>query len=72
MTESAELAGSYQGLGPEQVLAAVESQGLHCDGRLLEMNSFENRVYQLGLDDGNTLIAKFYRCLLYTSDAADE
>ena len=61
MTESAKPAGSYQDLGPEQVLAAVESQGLHCDGRLLEMNSFENRVYQLGLDDGNTLIAKFYR-----------
>ncbi|HCK76285.1 MAG TPA: serine/threonine protein kinase, partial [Gammaproteobacteria bacterium] len=61
MTESAEAAGDYQGLGPEQVLAAVDSQGLHCDGRLLEMNSFENRVYQLGLDDGSALIAKFYR-----------
>lgn len=52
---------NYQNLGPDQVLAAVESCGFEADGRLLEMNSFENRVYQVGLEDGNAVIAKFYR-----------
>ena len=61
MTDSDESGAGYQDLGPEEVLTAVESQGLRCDGRLLELNSFENRVYQLGLEDGDTLITKFYR-----------
>ncbi|MAF07774.1 MAG: serine/threonine protein kinase [Acidiferrobacteraceae bacterium] len=69
MTEFAEATDGYQGLDPEQVLAAVDSQGLHCDGRLLEMNSFENRVYQLGLDDGTTLITKFYRPNRWSDEA---
>ena len=40
---------------------AVESLGYHCDARILELNSFENRVYQVGIEDGEPLIAKFYR-----------
>ncbi|MDK9724834.1 MAG: serine/threonine protein kinase [Sterolibacteriaceae bacterium MAG5] len=51
----------YAGLTPDRVLDAVESVGLPCDGRLLALNSFENRVYQLGLADGRQVIAKFYR-----------
>ena len=69
MTEPAETAGDYQSLGPEQILAAVDSQDLRCDGRLLEMNSFENRVYQLGLDDSTMIIAKFYRPNRWSEDA---
>jgi Ser/Thr protein kinase RdoA (MazF antagonist) len=41
----------YAGLGPDQVLDAVESVGLPVDGRLLALNSYENRVYQVGIDD---------------------
>lgn len=52
---------SYQALEPDQVLDAVESQGLVCDHRLLPLNSFENRVYQVGLEDAEPVIAKFYR-----------
>lgn len=51
----------YAQLGPEAVLAAVESAGYTCDGRLLALNSYENRVYQVGLDDAPALVAKFYR-----------
>lgn len=51
----------YAGLTPECILNAIESLGMHCDGRLLLLNSFENRVYQVGLEDGSQCIAKFYR-----------
>lgn len=42
-------------------MSAVESQDYWCDGRLLALNSYENRVYQVGLEDQPPLIAKFYR-----------
>lgn len=51
----------FAGLTPETLLSAVESTGLRCDGRLLALNSFENRVFQLGLDDGGFIVTKFYR-----------
>ena len=51
----------YAGLTPVCLLDAIESLGLRCDGRLLALNSFENRVYQVGIEDGSLLVAKFYR-----------
>ncbi len=42
-------------------MEAVESRGLVCDARLLALNSYENRVYQVGIEEGEPLIAKFYR-----------
>lgn len=51
----------YAGLGPDQVLAAVESLGLLCDGRMLALNSYENRVYQIGIEEQTPLVGKFYR-----------
>ena len=51
----------YDALTPELVLGAAESIGCATDGRLLALNSFENRVYQLGLEDRSFVIAKFYR-----------
>ncbi len=51
----------YASLTPDTVLNALESLGLVCDGRLLALNSYENRVYQVGLDDGGAVVAKFYR-----------
>ena len=59
MTSTDDLA--YQNLDPNTVLAAVESQGHACDGHLLVLNSYENRVYQVGIDNSRPLIAKFYR-----------
>ncbi len=59
----------YHGLTPERVLDAVESMGFRCDGRLLALNSYENRVYQVGIDEAEPLVAKFYRPQRW-SDAA--
>lgn len=40
---------------------AIESQGFRCDCRNLTLNSYENRVYQVGIEESKPLIAKFYR-----------
>ena len=51
----------YDHLSLELIMEAVESQGYVSDARLLALNSYENRVYQVGIEDGEPLIAKFYR-----------
>ncbi len=51
----------YESLTPDVLLAALESLGLVPDGRMIALNSYENRVYQLGLEAGGFLVAKFYR-----------
>ena len=48
-------------LTPDFIMDAVESQGFHCDCRNLTLNSYENRVYQVGIEDARPMIAKFYR-----------
>lgn len=56
-----DLVPPFAGLTPDCLLTALETVGLQVDGSLLALNSFENRVYQVGIDDGAPLIAKFYR-----------
>ena len=51
----------FQRLTPTFVMDAVESQGFRCDRRIFALNSYENRVYQVGIDEAQPLIAKFYR-----------
>lgn len=51
----------YYRLDPDTVLQSIESLGLMTDGRLLPLNSYENRVYQVGIEDAEPVIAKFYR-----------
>jgi Ser/Thr protein kinase RdoA (MazF antagonist) len=51
----------YAGLTPEIVLDAIDSVGLYTDGRQLALNSYENRVYQVGIEDARPVVAKFYR-----------
>jgi Ser/Thr protein kinase RdoA (MazF antagonist) len=51
----------YAGLTPDVILNAVDSTGLFTDGRLSALNSYENRVYQVGIEDAKPVIAKFYR-----------
>lgn len=51
----------YDALTPDVVLNAVDSVGYVTDGRQLALNSFENRVYQVGIEDAEPLVAKFYR-----------
>ena len=59
MTQSA--AHAYARLTPDCVLDALQSAGLEGDGRLLALNSYENRVYRANLVDGRMVVAKFYR-----------
>ena len=51
----------YDRLTPDVILDAIESTGYFADGRMLALNSYENRVYQIGIEDEKPLIAKFYR-----------
>ncbi len=51
----------YDDLTPDTVLDAVETLGLLSNGRLLALNSYENRVYQIGIEDQRPVVAKFYR-----------
>jgi Ser/Thr protein kinase RdoA (MazF antagonist) len=51
----------FSGLTPEVVLDAAAAFGLEPDGRLFALNSYENRVYQLGADGGEQRVLKFYR-----------
>lgn len=60
---------AFAHLTPDLVLDALDAAGLYSDGRLLALNSYENRVYQIGMEDGPPVIAKFYRPQRW-SDAA--
>jgi len=59
----------YERLTPDLTLRALESQGFECDGRLLALNSYENRVYQIGIEDETPVIAKFYRPQRWSREA---
>lgn len=59
----------FSSLDPVRILNALESIGLRCDGRLLALNSYENRVYQIGIEDDLPLVAKFYRPQRWKDDA---
>jgi len=59
----------YAGLTAECVLDALDSVGVRGDGRMIALNSYENRVYQLWRDDEPPVVAKFYRPLRWSDDA---
>lgn len=59
-------------LSPDVVLDAVEHVGYHSDARILALNSYENRVYQVGIEEQAPLIAKFYRPDRWTDQAIRE
>jgi len=61
MTTSQDFNVAFQDLQPDTILSAVESLGYRTDGRLLALNSYENRVYRIGLEDAAPLVGKFYR-----------
>lgn len=66
------LADRFLQLTPESVLDAVETRGQRCTGRFLILNSYENRVYQLQLEDDSWVVGKFYRPGRWTKDAIEE
>lgn len=59
----------YARLIPDKVLAAIEAEGISANGQLLALNSYENRVYQIGVEESAPVIAKFYRPERWTDDA---
>ena len=59
----------FSTLGPERILDSVEALGFVTNGRLLALNSYENRVWRIGLEDGTALIAKYYRAGRWTNEA---
>ncbi|MDH5729676.1 MAG: serine/threonine protein kinase [Gammaproteobacteria bacterium] len=60
---------AYDDLNPDRILDAVDDLGLACNGQLLALNSYENRVYQIGQEDAAPLIAKFYRPNRWSDEA---
>jgi Ser/Thr protein kinase RdoA (MazF antagonist) len=52
---------AFSRLTPDFVLDALATLALHGDGRLLALNSYENRVYQISMEQGPPIVAKFYR-----------
>ncbi|AYN93117.1 MULTISPECIES: serine/threonine protein kinase [unclassified Pseudomonas] len=62
----------FDTLSPDVVIDAVESLGYLSDARILALNSYENRVYQVGIEDEQPLIAKFYRPQRWTDAAIRE
>ncbi len=59
----------YAALTPDCVLDALDSTGLTADGRLLALNSYENRVYQMGVEDAAPVVVKFYRPERWSDEA---
>ncbi|TMH31129.1 MAG: stress response kinase A, partial [Betaproteobacteria bacterium] len=62
----------YSQLTPDRVLDAVAASGLRPDGRLLSLNSYENRVYQVWLEEAGVVVAKFYRPGRWSEAQIDE
>lgn len=62
----------YATLTPDLILDAVDSLGFQSSGSLIALNSYENRVYQIGIEDKAPIVAKFYRPGRWTNEAIIE
>jgi len=63
---------AFQALDPDRILDAIDAAGWRTDGRVTALNSYENRVYQIGLEDGSSIVAKFYRPERWSDEAIAE
>jgi len=52
---------AFAALSPDMMLDAIESLDFPCNGQFLALNSYENRVYRIGLEEGGHIVAKCYR-----------
>ncbi len=59
-------------LDPSFILHAIETNDYVCDGRIFPLNSYENRVYQVGIENNEPIIAKFYRPNRWTDEQIQE
>lgn len=62
----------YENLDPNVILSAVESLGYRTSGAFNALNSYENRVYEIALDDNDPVVVKFYRPNRWTSEQIEE
>jgi Ser/Thr protein kinase RdoA (MazF antagonist) len=60
---------AFADLHPDDILTTLSEMGFACDGRFLALNSYENRVYQIGIEDDKPIVAKFYRPQRWSDDA---
>lgn len=63
---------AFTRLTPDDIFETLDALGFGCNGRLLALNSYENRVYKLGTDDGVDIVVKFYRPGRWSDDAIRE
>lgn len=63
---------AFADLQPEDIVATLDDLGFECDGRFLALNSYENRVYQIGIEGGPPVVAKFYRPGRWSDDCIRE
>jgi len=68
-TQNDESTLAFNQLEPHEMLSALEQVGFRCDGRFLTLNSYENRVYQVGIEDGPPVVTKFYRPNRWSDEA---
>jgi Ser/Thr protein kinase RdoA (MazF antagonist) len=62
----------YATLTPDRILDALDSVGVHGDGRMIALNSYENRVYLVHCDDAPSVVVKFYRPGRWTDAQIEE
>ena len=58
----------FKRLSPDLILDAIDDLGYQTDARILELNSYENRVFQIGIESAEPVIAKFYRSNRWSTD----
>lgn len=63
---------AFADLQPEDIVATLDELGFECDGRFLALNSYENRVYQIGIEGGRPVVAKFYRPMRWSDESIFE
>ncbi|MDH3748289.1 MAG: serine/threonine protein kinase [Gammaproteobacteria bacterium] len=72
MTQADESTLAYTNLQPDDIFETLDDLGYVCNGRFLALNSYENRVYKLGIDDADDIVVKFYRPGRWSDDAIRE
>lgn len=72
MTDADSFTLAFTELQPDDILDTLEDLGYACNGRFLALNSYENRVYKLGIEDDDDIVVKFYRPGRWDDDAIRE
>ncbi len=62
----------YDALTPDRVMSALDALGFCCDARIYPLNSYENRVYQVGIEGAPAVVVKFYRPGRWTDEQIQE